>query len=70
MNIDVKSCKQFNCEWYKKPNDTGVVLNFRSCALIRHKKNAVDGTVQGDFRITSAWENFDKALKEIESIWL
>ena len=67
MNINVNSCKEINCEWYKKPTDTGVVLNFRSCASIQHKKNIVEGTVHRVFRSTSTWQNFDKALKKNES---
>ena len=42
MNIDVNSCKEINCECYKKPKDTGVVLNFRSCAPIQHRKNIAE----------------------------
>ena len=58
MNINVNSWKEINCEWYKKPNDTGVVLNFRSCAPIQHKKNIVEGTVHRVFKSTSTWQNF------------
>ena len=70
MNINVNSCKEINCEWYKKPTDTKVVLNFRSCALIQHKKNIVEGNVHRVLRSTSTWQDFDKALRENESIWL
>ena len=70
MKINVNSCEEINCEWCKKPNDTGVILNFRNCAPIQHKKNIVEGTVHRIFRCTSTWQNFDKALKENESIWL
>ena len=70
MNINVDSCKKINYEWYKKPTDTGVVLNFRSCAATQHKKNIVEGTVHRVFRSTSTWQNFDKALKENKTIWL
>ena len=37
MIINVKTSKQKNGEWYRKPDATGVVLNFRSCAPIKHK---------------------------------
>ena len=70
MNIKVNSCKEINCEWYKKPADTGVVLNFHSWAPIQHKKNIVEGTVHRVFRSTSIWQNFNEALKENENICL
>ena len=70
MDINVNSCQEFSCKRYKKPTDTGVVLNFRSCEPIQHKKNIVEGTVHLAFRSTSTWQNFDKALKENEIIWL
>ena len=69
MNINVNSCKK-NLEWYKKPTDTRVVLNFHSCAPIQHKKNIVERTVHRVFKSTSTWQNFDKALKETEINWL
>ena len=70
MKINVNSCKEINCEWYKKPTDTGVVLNFRSCAPIQHKKNIGEGTVHRVFRSTSTWQNCVKALKENENVCL
>ena len=30
MNININSCRETNCERYKKPTDTGVVLKLRS----------------------------------------
>ena len=70
MNINVNSCREINCEWYKKPKDTGVGLNFSNSAPIQHMKNVVEGTVHRVFRSSSRWQKFDKALKENESIWL
>ena len=52
-NINVNSFGENNCEWYKKPTDTGVVLKFHSCAPIQHYKNIVEGTVHRVFRSTS-----------------
>ena len=57
------SCNEFNYEPYKKPINTGVVLNFRSCAPIQPKKTTVEGTVHCVFRSTSTWQKFDKAPK-------
>ena len=70
MNTNVNSCRESNCEMYKKPTSTGVVLNFRSCAPIPTMKNIVEVIVHRVFRSTSTSRNVDKALNEIESIWL
>ena len=69
MDMKVKSCKEINCEWYKKPTDTGVVLNMRSCAPIQIKMKIVEGTVHRDFTSTSIWQIFYRSLKENENIW-
>ena len=69
MKIKVNSCKN-NCEWYKKPTDTGVVSKMRSWAPIQHKKNIIEGTVHHVLRSTSLWQKFDKALKEIKNVRL
>ena len=45
MNVKVTSSKEINCELYKRPTDTRVVINFRSYASMQHKKNIVGGTL-------------------------
>ena len=66
MNININGCRKINYEWYEKPTDTGVVLNFRSYARIQHKKIIVEGTVHRVFRRTSIWQNVDKALRKMK----
>ena len=63
MNIKAKSCKEINCERYKKPTDTGTVLNFHNCTPIHIKKNVEKGTVHSTFGSTNTCKRFDKALK-------
>ena len=70
MNVNVNSSKEINCEWYKKPSKTGVLLNFRGCAPIHHKKNIFEGTVHGVSGSTSTLRNFEQALKKNVRIWL
>ena len=53
MNIKVSSCRETNCEWYKKPTDAGVVLNFLICVPIHCKKNIVEENIQHIFRSNS-----------------
>ena len=70
VHINVNSCFEINCEWYKKPTDTGFVLISRSCIPIQHKKNVVEATFHRTLRSTSIWQNFDKSLKKSKSTWL
>ena len=70
MNINVNSSKIINCEMYKKPTDTGVVLNLRCSAPIQYKWNIVEETVHRVLRSTGTWNFFDKAVKEEnENTW-
>ena len=45
MNVNVNSCREINCAWYKKTTDTGVVLKFQSCAPMQRDMNIAKGTV-------------------------
>ena len=38
LNINLNEDKKISCHWYQKSTDTGIILNFRSCALLQHKK--------------------------------
>ena len=41
-------------EWYRKPSDTDVLLNYRSCAPLSFKRNLIQGTVRRKFNATSS----------------
>ena len=58
MIYNVNSCKEIESEYYKKPTDTGVVSNFRSCAPIKRKKYILEETDQLIIRSTSTWQKF------------
>ena len=45
ININVSSKSNITCHWYQKQTDTGLILNFRSCAPLQHKKNVIQETV-------------------------
>ena len=53
----------------KKPTNKGVVLNCRSYAPIKHKKFA-EKAVHRFLKSTTTWKDFDKTLKENESMRL
>ena len=55
--------KRLNTEWYLKPTDTGILLNFRATAPIRFKKNIIQGTVHRIFNATSDWSSFHTAIE-------
>ena len=67
-NINVSSKSTITCHWYQKPTDTGIILNFRSCAPLQHK-NVTQGTVHTVFNATSNWLAFDQALDKNKTCW-
>ena len=69
INVNVSSKSNIKCHWYQKPTDTGIIMNFCSCAPHRHKKNGIQGTVHRAFNATSNWSAFDQALEENKNGW-
>ena len=69
INVNVSSKCNITCDWYQKPNDNGIILNFRSCAPLQHKKNVIQGTVHMVFNATSNWLAFDQALEKNKTCW-
>ena len=49
INVNVSSKSIITCHWYQKTTDTGIILNFCSCAPLQHKKNVIQGTVHRVF---------------------
>ena len=69
INVNVSSKINITCHCYQKPTDTGIILNFRSCAALQHKKNVIQGAVHRVFNATSNWLSFDQALEKNKSCW-
>ena len=69
LNINVNKDRKISCHCYQKSADTGIILNFRSCATLQHKKNVIQGTVHKIFNATSDWQSFDAAFKQNQEIW-
>ena len=69
LNINLNEDRKISCHWYQKSTDTGIILNFRSCALLQHKRNVIQGTVHRIFNATSDWQSFDVAFKKNQDIW-
>ena len=69
LNIKLNEERKISCHWYQKSTDTGLILNFRSCAPLQHSRNVIQGTVHRNFNATSDWQSFDVALKKNQEIW-
>ena len=52
LNNNVDSRKNVTCEWYKKPTDTGIILNFKGGAPLQYERNSIEGTVHRVFTNT------------------
>ena len=69
ISINVSSKSNITCHWYQKPTDTGITLNFYSCATLQHKRNLIHGTVQRVFNATIKWLAFEQALENNKTCW-
>ena len=69
INVNVSSKNNITCHGYQKPTDTGIILNFPSCALLQHKKNLIQGTVHSVFNATYNWLAFDQTLEKSKTCW-
>ena len=69
INVNMSSKSNITCHWYQKPTDTGMLLNFRRCAPLQHKKNGIQGTVHRAFNATSNWLAFNEALEKNKTCW-
>ena len=69
LNIKLNEARKISCHWYQKSTDTGIILNFRSCASLQRKRNVIQGNVHTIFNATSDWRSFDVALKKNQEIW-
>ena len=69
LNINLNEDRKISCLWYQKSTDTGIILNFRSCAPL-HNRNVLQGTVHRICNATSDWQSFDVALKKNQEILL
>jgi len=55
-------------EWYRKPTDTGLTLNFHSLAPFKYKKSVLIGFVYRIYNSCSNWQNIHKSLEEAKLI--
>ena len=54
--------------WYRKPTDTGLVMNYHALAPKRYKRSVVSGFVYRIYRACSNWENFHDSLERAKRV--
>ena len=59
---------KLSSKWYRKPTDTGLVLNFHSLAPLKYKKSVVISFVRRIYTSSSSWQFFHEALDEAKEI--
>ena len=70
LQFSIEKRRKIFCEWYQRPTDTGIKLNFRSCAPLQYKRSVIERTVHRVFRSASTWEEYDEAMKINREQWL
>ena len=69
INTNVSSNSNISCHLYQERSDTGIILNFGSCAPLQGKQNVIQGTVRMIFNAISNWLAFDQALEKNKTCW-
>ena len=67
-NMNLNEDSKISCHWHQKSTDTGIILNFHSCAPLQYKRNVIQGTVHRIFIANSDSQSFDVALKKNHEI--
>ena len=70
LKINVLQDCVVTSNWLIKPTDTGIVLNYKSCAPTQYERSVIFGTVHRIFRSSSNWEQFDKTTETNRAQWL
>ena len=67
--VTIDKNQKLSTEWYAKPTDTGLSLEFRSLAPKRYKRNTIKGTVHKIHSATSNWSSFNETLMRAKDQW-
>ena len=68
MEIIQKWDGSLESEWYRKPTDTGIIMNWYSIAPMRYKKNIVSGFVNRIWSATTSYEAFVRGCEKAKAI--
>ena len=55
-------------KWYRKPTDTGLIMNYHALAPKRYKRSIVSGFVHRIYRACSNWGLFHESLNVVKQI--
>ena len=70
--VDMEIIQKWNgsleSEWFRKPPDTGIIINWYAIALLRYKKDLVSGFVNRILSATTSYDAFVRGCKKAKSI--
>jgi len=61
---------KISTEWYCKPTDTGLIMNFHAIAPKKYKRNVVQGFIHRIFNATSTWSAMIEGCEKAKAILL
>ena len=68
MKLIQKTDGAVESEWYTKPTDTGIIMNWYAIAPLRYKTNLVMGFVNRIWSSTTNYESFDRGCKRAKVV--
>ena len=68
MEIIQKRDGSLESEWFRKPTDTGIIMNWYSIAPLRYKKNIVSGFVNRIWSATTSYDAFVRGCEKAKII--
>ena len=68
MELIQKTDGAVESEWYTKPTDTGIIMNWYAIAPLRYKTNLVMGFVNRIWSATTNYESFDRGCKKAKVV--
>ena len=69
LDISLEQCgTQIKTSWYRKPSDTGVLLNYHAVSPEKYKRSLVAGFVHRVWQTCSDYVNFDRCLKQLKTV--
>ena len=68
MEIIQKKDGSLESEWFTKPTDTGIIMNWYAIAPLRYKKNLVSGFVNRIWSATTSYDDFVRGCEKAKII--
>ena len=68
MEIIQKRDGSLESEWFTKPTDTGIIMNWYAIAPLRYKKNLISGFVNRIWSATTSYDAFVRGCEKAKII--